>query len=33
MPMDAEQVSMFTLVEEYETPQIPPEQRKKDVKG
>lgn len=33
MPMDAEQVSMFTLVEEYETEQIPPKERKKDVKG
>lgn len=31
--MDAEQVSMFTLVEEYETPQLPPEERKKDVKA
>ena len=29
----AEQVSMFTLVEEYETKQIPPKERKKDVKG
>ena len=31
--MDAEQVSMFTLVEQYETPQLPPEERKKDVKA
>ena len=31
--MDAEQVSMFTLVEEYETEQIPPEQRKEGVKA
>ena len=31
--MEAEQVSMFTLVEEYETEQIPPEERKKDVKA
>lgn len=30
---DAEQVSMFTLVEEYETEQIPPEQRKEGVKA
>lgn len=30
---DAEQVSMFTLVEQYETPQLPPEERKKDVKA
>ena len=31
--MDAEQVSMFTMVEEYETEQIPPEERKEGVKA
>lgn len=31
--MDAEQISMFALVEQYETEQLPPAERKKDVKA
>jgi len=31
--MNSEQISIFSLIDEYETPIIPPEEQKKGMKG
>ena len=33
MTMNSEQISIFSLIDEYETPIIPPEEQKKGMKG